>query len=145
MEQGQELGKEAFLAFPRELVVEPPHAAAEDGEVVVHVFAWGHPAQKSTGSKRVAGRGEVDVPEAHAVVVRTGAYDEAFQKVGVDDVLHHFDVEGPFLLLGPVGRVRRVEEVSTSMVVRKGLGQTGGGFFPLAELEDPYAAAARPR
>ena len=91
--------------------------------------------------RRMEGGGDIDVPEAHAVVIRTGAHDEAFQEVGVDDVLHQLDVEGPFLLRGPVGRIRCVEEVGTGMVVREGFGQTGGGFFPLAELEDSYAAA----
>lgn len=46
VQQRQELVEEAVLAFGREEEVQAPHAAAEDGEVVVHVVAWRHPAQR---------------------------------------------------------------------------------------------------
>jgi hypothetical protein len=44
VQQGKKLVVETGFAFRGELVPEAPHAGAEDGPEVVHVFARWHPA-----------------------------------------------------------------------------------------------------
>jgi hypothetical protein len=44
VQQGQELVVETCFAFRRELVPKAPHAGAEDGPEIVHVFTGWHPA-----------------------------------------------------------------------------------------------------
>lgn len=45
VEKGDELAKEATLAFSRQAEVQAPHARAEYGEIVIHVLAWWHPIE----------------------------------------------------------------------------------------------------
>lgn len=117
VEEGQEFVEEAAAAEGGELVGEAPHAGAQEGEVIVHVLGGGH-------------------PECYAVVVWTCADYEALEQMGIRDVLHHSQVQIPFLLLGPVGRIWSVNEVPTGMVLPEGECQRVSSLFVVVDSQD---------
>lgn len=53
VQDGEEFGEEAGAAFGGELVVQAPHAAAQVGAPVVHVFARGHPGSMGADIQRL--------------------------------------------------------------------------------------------
>ena len=105
VQQGQELVEEALLPLGAELEVEPPHAAAEDGEPVVHVLPGRH-------------------PQRDAVVVVADGGHQALDAVRVGDVLEGLTVEVEPLGFAPVGAVGGVDGIPHDQIVGKGFGET---------------------
>ena len=151
MEQGEELVKEALLAFFGELPVEAVHAAPEHGAEIVHIALRGHPVC-SGGFALVAYwlvhiltyilawclvRGcWLDAPESHAVVVWTDYGSQSAYAVSIGDAFHDVEMQFPFVVRGELLAVAGFDKVHDYVVIFEGFGEGEGGLLILAFVQD---------